>query len=93
MAAAMKPTQRVPYSKLRPGDIMLYGTSKDPSSIYHVNTYIGNGWALNSSSDGVVIANVSTGWYRQTFQYGRHLQPAVPGSTSRSTHVDATVGN
>ena len=93
MAAAMKPTQRVPYSKLRPGDIMLYGTSKDPSSIYHVNTYIGNGWALNSSGDGVVIANVSTGWYRQTFQYGRHLQPAVPGSTSRSTHVDATVGN
>ena len=45
MAAAMKVSQRVPFAKLRPGDIMLYGSSKAPSSIYHVDTFIGNGWS------------------------------------------------
>ena len=73
MAAAMKKRERVPFRKLRPGDIMLYGSSKSPSSIYHVDTYIGGGWALDSGGDGVSIVNVASGWYRETFQYGRHL--------------------
>jgi cell wall-associated NlpC family hydrolase len=76
MAGAIKVDQRVPYGKLRPGDIMLYGSSKAPSTIYHVDTYIGGGWALDSGGNGVSIVKVSSGWYRDTFQYGRHLKPA-----------------
>ena len=55
---------------------MLYGSSPDPNSVYHVDTFIGNGWALDSGGDGVTMVNVSSGWYRDTFQYGRHLKPA-----------------
>ncbi len=77
MAGAITVAQRVPYSKLRPGDIMFYGSSKAPSSIYHVDTFIGHGWALNSGGNGVSIVKVSSGWYRDTFQYGRHLKPAT----------------
>ena len=76
MAGAMKKWQRVAFDRLQPGDIMLYGSSKDPGSVYHVDTFIGNGWALDSGGDGVAIVNVSSGWYRDTFQYGRRLKPA-----------------
>jgi len=76
MAGAISAAQRVPYGKLRPGDIMLYGSSQAPSTIYHVDTFIGGGWALDSGGNGVSIVNVSSGWYRETFQYGRHLKPA-----------------
>ena len=76
MAGVMKKWQRVPYKNLQPGDLMLYGSSPDPNSVYHVDTFIGNGWAFDSGGDGVTIVNVSSGWYRDTFQYGRHLKPA-----------------
>ena len=55
---------------------MLYGDTLKPSSTYHVDTYVGNGWALDSGGNGVSLVRVSDGWYRDTFQYGRRLQPA-----------------
>ena len=48
MAAAMRKRARIPFGRLRPGDLMLYGSGKKPASIYHVDVYIGNGWALDS---------------------------------------------
>ena len=93
MAAAMKPRQRVAYKDLKPGDIMLYGSSKDPSSIYHVDTYIGGGWSLDSGGNGVSIVNNSSGWYRDTFQYGRHLVAAPAGSRASRSAVDPSAGN
>jgi cell wall-associated NlpC family hydrolase len=76
MAGAITKRQRIPFAKLRPGDIMLYGSSPKPATIYHVDTYIGGGWSLDSGDNGVTILKSSTGWYRQTFQYGRRLKPA-----------------
>jgi cell wall-associated NlpC family hydrolase len=78
MAAAIPKKQRVQFKGLQPGDLMLYGSSQDPNSIYHVNTYIGGGWALDSGDDGVTILNVASGWHRDTFQFGRRLHPAKP---------------
>ena len=74
MSAAMTKRQRVPYDRLRAGDLMLY----DPAGnglIDHVDLYLGRGWALDSSSGagGVIIVPVKSGWYRDHFKWGRDI--------------------
>jgi cell wall-associated NlpC family hydrolase len=43
----------------------------------HVNVYVGNGYALDSSSStaGVTIMPVGEGWYRDHFVHGRRIIP------------------
>jgi cell wall-associated NlpC family hydrolase len=74
MATAIKKEDRIAYKDLRPGDLMFYDGDKD-GTIDHVDTYLGNGWAFDSSSylGGVVIIQVSSGWYRDHFTWGRDI--------------------
>ena len=46
-----------------------------PIKIGHVNVYIGNGFALDSSSSpaGVTIMWIGGGWYRGHFVHGRRI--------------------
>jgi hypothetical protein len=62
----------VPWSKLRPGDLAFYHEGR---GVHHVDTYIGNGWALDSSAGpgGVTIMWIGTGWYANHFVHGRHV--------------------
>lgn len=71
--ARMTP-KRIGFKDLTPGDIMLYD-GDDDGTVDHVDTYIGNGWALDSSSTpgGVTIMWVGDGWYRDHFVYGRRI--------------------
>jgi Cell wall-associated hydrolases (invasion-associated proteins) len=57
---------------LRPGDLALY---REDGGIGHVDIYLGNGWALDSSSTpaGVTIMWIGTGWYRNHFVRGRRV--------------------
>ncbi len=67
-------TDRLRYRELRPGDMMFYDGSGD-GVVDHVDTYIGNGWALDSSSTpgGVTVMWVGDGWYREHFTHGRRV--------------------
>jgi hypothetical protein len=60
------------YSKLKPGDLMFYD-GEGNGFIDHVDIWIGNGWALDSSSSvgGVSVMWVADGWYRDHFMHGR----------------------
>jgi hypothetical protein len=71
--ARMTP-KRIPFRDLRPGDIMFYDGDRD-GTVDHVDTYIGNGFALDSSSTpgGVTIMWVGDGWYRDHFVHGRRV--------------------
>lgn len=62
------------YRDVRAGDLMFYDGSGD-GIVDHVNVYIGNGWALDASggAGGVSIANVTSGWYRESFVHGRRI--------------------
>ncbi|WP_062379529.1 C40 family peptidase [Demequina pelophila] len=43
----------LPYSQLRPGDLVFYGSNKNnPSSIFHVAVYIGNGQVMEAVNPG-----------------------------------------
>jgi peptidoglycan endopeptidase LytE len=72
----MAKTATLSYDQLQPGDMMFYDGSGN-GVIDHVDTYIGDGWALDSSSyvAGVTIMWVADGWYRDHFVDGRRVLP------------------
>jgi hypothetical protein len=66
--------ERLSYEQLQPGDLMFYDGNGD-GRVDHVDTFIGYGWALDSSSTpaGVTIMWVGDGWYRDHFVHGRRI--------------------
>lgn len=66
--------KRLSYSNARPGDLMFYDGDSN-GSIDHVDVYLGNGWAFDSSSGmgGVTILRVGEGWYRDHFKHARSI--------------------
>ena len=67
---------RIKYVDLKPGDLMFYDGDRN-GTVDHVDVFVGNGWALDSSSSvgGVTLMWVETGWYRQHFVHGRRVLP------------------
>src|SRR6266498_1118785 len=60
-------------AKLAPGDVLFFGPSGPRSqapSIGHTGIYLGSGWMIHSSGQGVAVSPL-TGWYRQQFAWGR----------------------
>ena len=75
-SADMATIGKLSYDELQPGDLMFYDGNGD-GRVDHVDTFIGNGWALDSSSTpgGVTIMWVGDGWYRDHFVHGRRVLP------------------
>ncbi len=65
---------RVRWSDLKAGDLLFYDGDGD-GRVDHVDTYVGNGWAIDSSSSpgGVTIMWVGDGWYADHFVHGRRI--------------------
>ena len=65
------------YAQLHPGDLMFYDGNGD-GTVDHVDVFLGNGYALDSSSTpgGVTIMWVGDGWYRDHFVHGRRILPS-----------------
>jgi hypothetical protein len=78
-SADMAQTGKLTYDQLQPGDLMFYDGDGN-GRVDHVDTFIGNGWALDSSSTpgGVTIMWVGDGWYRDHFVHGRRVLPSTP---------------
>jgi cell wall-associated NlpC family hydrolase len=49
----------VSQSSLRPGDLVFWGSSSSPSSIYHVALYVGNGMIIQAPRTGRDVEEVS----------------------------------
>lgn len=45
-------TVKLPYSDLRPGDLVFWGSGRNASAIYHVAIYIGNGQVMEAQTYG-----------------------------------------
>jgi cell wall-associated NlpC family hydrolase len=64
---------RVPAAKLQPADVMFFGahgpTSK-PGEVDHTALYLGNGWFIQSSGEGVTLLPFD-GWYTSSFAWAR----------------------
>jgi cell wall-associated NlpC family hydrolase len=66
-------SKRIPFKKLEPADVIFFGARGPRSSgaeIDHTAIYVGNGWFIQSSGDGVALAQLA-GWYKREFAWGR----------------------
>jgi cell wall-associated NlpC family hydrolase len=73
MSVEVPKSKRITFAKLQPADVIFFGGNGRHSSgsqIIHTGIYIGDGWFIHSSDEGVALAQL-TGWYRTEFAWGR----------------------
>ena len=73
MSVEVPRSERVSFKNLHPADVLFFGThgtQSKGSQIFHTAIYVGNGWFIQSSGQGVALAQL-TGWYKQKFAWGR----------------------
>jgi cell wall-associated NlpC family hydrolase len=64
-------TTPISASQLRPGDLVFWGSSSSPSSIFHVGLYVGDGMMIHAPRTGRPVTLESMYyWVPPTF-YGR----------------------
>jgi cell wall-associated NlpC family hydrolase len=66
-------TARIARAGLRPADVIFFGDagpSSRPAQVGHMGMYLGHGWFIHSSSQGVTLVPLS-GWYADRFAWGR----------------------
>jgi cell wall-associated NlpC family hydrolase len=73
MAGEVPTAARIALTRLRPADLVFFGTAASrskPAQVDHMGIALGNGWMIHSSRYGVALAEL-TGWYRDRFAWGR----------------------
>lgn len=73
MSAETPVAARIGIGSLEPGDIVFFGArgaQSKPSQVTHSGIYVGSGWFVHSSSNGVTLQPL-TGWYSDRFAWGR----------------------
>ena len=67
-------SRRIPLAKLQPGDLVFFGAHgarSKPAEVDHMGIYLGSGWFVHSSEQGVALASLSIGSYAARFAWGR----------------------
>jgi cell wall-associated NlpC family hydrolase len=73
MSLEVPSSKRIAFKELQPADVIFFGTKGSKSSgsqIFHAAIYVGNGWFIQSSGEGVALAPLSD-WYAKKFAWGR----------------------
>jgi cell wall-associated NlpC family hydrolase len=73
MSGEVPRSKRIKFAKLAPGDVLFFGPNgprSKPKTIGHTGIYLGGGWMIHSSGQGVAVVPL-TGWYRQSFAWAR----------------------
>lgn len=74
MSGEVPRAQRIPLPQLQPGDLLFFGPlgpKSKPNQIDHMGVYMGNGWFVQSSDQGVALAPLTTDWYAKRFAWAR----------------------
>ena len=74
MSREVPAAKRIPLAKLRPADLVFFGPQgprSRPAQIDHMGIYLGGGWFVQSSDQGVALAPLSSDWYSKRFAWGR----------------------
>jgi cell wall-associated NlpC family hydrolase len=73
MSGEVSSAKRIPFARLKPGDVLFWGAGgarSKPADVDHTGIYLGNNWFIHSSGYGVALAQL-TGWYKQRFAWAR----------------------
>jgi cell wall-associated NlpC family hydrolase len=73
MSGEVPKAKRIPLDRLQPADLVFFGSNgvrSKPGQVGHMGIYLGNGWMIHSSGQGVALVPL-TGWYARSFAWGR----------------------
>ena len=73
MSGEVPRSKRIGFAKLQPADVVFFGPAgprSKPGSVGHAGIYLGSGWMIHSSGQGVAVTPL-TGWYREQFAWAR----------------------
>jgi cell wall-associated NlpC family hydrolase len=73
MSGEVPRSKRIGFAKLQPADVVFFGPAgprSKPGSVGHAGIYLGGGWMIHSSGQGVAVTPL-TGWYREQFAWAR----------------------
>ncbi len=73
MSGEVPRSDLIPAAKLQPADVMFFGAHgrrSSPSEVDHTALYLGNGWFIQSSDEGVTLLPFG-GWYATNYAWGR----------------------
>ncbi len=73
MSGEVSRRDQLPAAKLQPADVMFFGAhgpASKPSEVDHTALYLGNGWFIQSSDEGVTLLPFD-GWYTSSFAWAR----------------------
>jgi cell wall-associated NlpC family hydrolase len=73
LSAEVPRGSRIPLARLVAGDVVFFGASgprSRPPQVDHAGIYVGGGWMIHSSGQGVTLVPL-TGWYRDRFAWAR----------------------
>jgi cell wall-associated NlpC family hydrolase len=82
MSGEVTPTLRIPPQALQPGDILFFGSrgpKSKPAEVTHAGIYVGAGWFVHSSANGVTLQPLR-GWYAERLAWAR--RPAAEAGLS-----------
>jgi cell wall-associated NlpC family hydrolase len=85
MSGEVPKAKRIAFAKLQPADLVFFGPkgpSSTPASVGHTGIYLGNGWMIHSSGQGVAVTPM-TGWYRTQFAWARRPLAEAGLTTNR----------
>jgi cell wall-associated NlpC family hydrolase len=73
MSGEVPASERIGFADLQPADVLFFGAHgprSQPSEVDHMAIYVGNGWFIQSSENGVDLEPL-TGAYRREFAWAR----------------------
>jgi cell wall-associated NlpC family hydrolase len=73
MSGEVPKSSRIARRYLKPADVLFFGSagvSSRPSQVDHTGIYLGGGWMIHSSGQGVTLVPFS-GWYVDRFAWAR----------------------
>ena len=86
MSGEVPRRDRITAANLQPADVMFFGANgpkSSPSVVDHTALYLGNGWFVQSSDEGVTLLPFS-GWYTHSFAWGRTAAPRGRASRAKA---------
>ena len=74
MSGEVPRARRIGFARLQPADLVFFGSRgphSQPGQVDHMGVYLGGGWMIHASGQGVLLTPISSGGYRTRFAWGR----------------------